>query len=48
MDSHLWAFVLVATVLAVTPGADTLLVVRNVLARGRAAGLATIAGIAGG
>ena len=48
MDSHLWAFVLVATLLAVTPGADTLLVVRNVLGRGRAAGLATIAGIAGG
>ena len=48
MDSHLWAFVLVAALLAVTPGADTLLVVRNVLSRGRAAGLATIAGIAGG
>lgn len=48
MDSHLWAFVLVATLLAVTPGADTLLVVRNVLSRSRAAGLATIAGIAGG
>ena len=32
----------------VTPGADTLLVVRNVLARGRAAGAATVAGIAGG
>jgi threonine/homoserine/homoserine lactone efflux protein len=48
MDSHLWAFVLVATLLAVTPGADTLLVVRNVLTRGRPAGLATIAGIAVG
>jgi threonine/homoserine/homoserine lactone efflux protein len=48
MDSHLWAFVLVATLLAVTPGADTLLVVRNVLTRGRPAGLATIAGIAAG
>jgi threonine/homoserine/homoserine lactone efflux protein len=48
VDSHLWAFVLVAALLAVTPGADTLLVVRNVLSRGRAAGLATIAGIAGG
>ena len=31
MDSRLWAFVVVATLLAVTPGADTLLVVRNVL-----------------
>jgi threonine/homoserine/homoserine lactone efflux protein len=48
MDSHLWAFVLVAALLAVTPGADTLLVVRNVLTRGRPAGLATIAGIAAG
>jgi threonine/homoserine/homoserine lactone efflux protein len=48
MDSHLWAFVLVATLLAITPGADTLLVVRNVLSRGLGAGLATIAGIAGG
>jgi threonine/homoserine/homoserine lactone efflux protein len=48
MDSELWAFVLVATLLAVTPGADTLLVVRNVLGRGRRAGLATIGGIAGG
>lgn len=48
MDPHLWAFVLVATLLAVTPGADTLLVVRNVLTRGRPAGLATTAGIAAG
>ena len=48
MDPQLWAFLLVATLLAVTPGADTLLVARNVLGRGRAAGLATIAGIAGG
>jgi threonine/homoserine/homoserine lactone efflux protein len=38
----------VATLLAVTPGADTLLVVRNVLGRGRRAGLATIGGIAAG
>ena len=48
MDSRLWAFVIVATLLAVTPGADTLLVVRNVLTRGRTAALATVAGIAGG
>ena len=48
MDPQLWAFLLVATLLAVTPGADTLLVVRNVLGRGRRAGLATIGGIAAG
>ncbi|MGH7415391.1 MAG: LysE family translocator [Candidatus Rokuibacteriota bacterium] len=48
MDPHLWAFLVVATLLAVTPGADTLLVVRNVLGRGRAAGVATTAGIAAG
>jgi len=47
-DSQLWAFVVVATLLAVTPGADTLLVVRNALGRGRTAGLATTAGIAAG
>ncbi len=48
MDARLGAFVVVATLLAVTPGPDTLLVVRNVLARGRGAGLATISGIATG
>ncbi|MEX2224063.1 MAG: LysE family translocator [Candidatus Rokuibacteriota bacterium] len=48
MDPQLWTFLVVATLLAVTPGADTLLVVRNVLGRGRAAGFATTAGIAAG
>jgi len=48
LDSQLWTFVIVATFLAVTPGADTLLVVRNVLTRGRTAGLATTGGIAAG
>jgi threonine/homoserine/homoserine lactone efflux protein len=48
MDPQLWAFLLVATLLAVTPGTDTLLVARNVLGRGRTAGLATITGIACG
>jgi threonine/homoserine/homoserine lactone efflux protein len=48
VDPQLWAFGLVATLLAVTPGADTPLVVRDVLTRGRRAGLATTAGIAAG
>jgi threonine/homoserine/homoserine lactone efflux protein len=48
VDSRLWAFFVVATLLAVTPGADTLLVVRNVLTRGRVAALLTVAGIASG
>jgi threonine/homoserine/homoserine lactone efflux protein len=48
MDAQLWAFLAVATLLAVTPGADTLLVIRNVLGRGPSAGLATTAGIAAG
>jgi threonine/homoserine/homoserine lactone efflux protein len=48
VDPRLWAFLVVATLLAVTPGADTLLVVRNVLSRGRSAALATVGGIAAG
>jgi threonine/homoserine/homoserine lactone efflux protein len=48
MTPGLWAFALVATLLAITPGADTLLVVRNALTRSRTAALATVAGIAGG
>lgn len=48
MDPQLGAFLIVAALLAVTPGADTLLVVRNVLGRGPGAGLATTAGIAVG
>jgi threonine/homoserine/homoserine lactone efflux protein len=47
-DPSLLAFTLVAALLVLTPGADTLLVVRNVLARGRRAGLATTAGIVAG
>ena len=42
----LWAFVGVAALVIVTPGPDTALTVRNALLGGRAAGLATAAGVA--
>lgn len=48
MDASLVAFTAVAALVVLTPGADTLLVVRNVLGRGRRAGLATTAGIVAG
>ncbi len=38
----------VAAVLTVTPGADTMLVIRNVIARGRRAGVVTTLGICSG
>ncbi len=48
MDPQLLVFVGVAALLTVTPGPDTMLVMRNVLARGRRAGLLTTAGISAG
>lgn len=45
LDPRLLAFVGVAALFTITPGADTLLVVRNVLARGPRAGLLTTIGI---
>jgi threonine/homoserine/homoserine lactone efflux protein len=48
MDASRLAFTAVAALVVLTPGADTLLVVRNVLGRGRRAGLATTAGIGAG
>ena len=48
LSASVLGFVAVAALLVITPGADTLLVVRNVLGRGRGAGLATTAGIAAG
>ena len=47
-DSQVLAFTLVAAVMTMTPGADTLLVVRNVLRGGRRDGFVTMFGICSG
>ena len=48
MDAMLLSFTLVAGLLTLTPGADTMLVLRNVLAEGRSSGIATTFGICSG
>jgi threonine/homoserine/homoserine lactone efflux protein len=48
LDSQVLAFVGVVTLLTITPGADTMLVMRSVLARGQGAGLITMLGICTG
>jgi RhtB (resistance to homoserine/threonine) family protein len=45
IDSHVVAFTVIAGVLTLTPGADTMLVVRNVLRGGRGTGVITTLGI---
>jgi len=47
-DSQVVAFTLVAAVLTITPGADTMLVIRNTMRGGRAFGWSTALGIATG
>src|SRR5215470_16270681 len=48
LNTQLLTFVGVATLLTITPGVDTMLVIRNVLMRGRGAGLFTAVGICSG
>ncbi len=47
-DSRFVAFLGLVALLTITPGADTMLVIRNVLSRGPRAGLYTILGISSG
>ncbi|RAQ94050.1 LysE family translocator [Thermogemmatispora tikiterensis] len=48
MNISLLAFIGVATLITITPGADTMLVIRNVLARGQRSGIFTAVGICSG
>lgn len=48
MPVDLMTFVLIALLLTITPGVDTVLVLRNCLARGTGAGLASATGICSG
>ena len=48
IDSQFIAFLLVAAALTVTPGADTMLVIRNTLRGGRSSGWATVLGVLAG
>lgn len=48
IDSQVFAFTLVAALMTMSPGPDTMLVVRNALRGGRRDGLLTVAGICSG
>lgn len=45
MEARVWVFAGLVALLTITPGADTALVVRSALSRGRIAALLTVAGI---
>ena len=47
-DSLFWAFVGLAVLVTITPGADTVLTIRNTLSDGTRAGIWTVAGICSG
>jgi RhtB (resistance to homoserine/threonine) family protein len=47
-DARVLAFAGIAAILTLTPGADTMLVVRSAIVRGRRAGLLTVLGICSG
>lgn len=48
IDPQILAFAAIAALLTITPGADTMLVIRNVMARGQPAGLLTTVGACSG
>src|SRR5690349_9970309 len=48
LTTQLFTFLGIITVLTITPGADTMLVIRNVVARGQRAGYLTALGICSG
>jgi RhtB (resistance to homoserine/threonine) family protein len=48
LTSQTWPFIVVAFIVTITPGADTMLVLRSVLTLGRSAGLITTLGIVSG
>lgn len=48
LDARVLAFAGIAALVTITPGADTMLVVRSALVRGRRAGLATVVGVGAG